>query len=214
MLFLTFQTAQPLAPGTFGPLLEQASSSFCAVLDFNMHPELKTAQTVSSHRGSRLEKPVPSGKATLPVCRQPAAWMWLHGEGWKSAWSISGGDFGHVGSGPSFRAALCFQSSASSHPPRNCLHLVCCVSRGPGAWQRAALGGWGFMAAAAAVAEPSRPPRVKSKRVRSLQNQFAFQVMLVLVEKYKYTPRGSQAVGGGKLSLPWQTFQWQSVGPC
>lgn len=69
MLFLTFQTAQPLAPGTFGPLLEQASSSFCAVLDFNMHPELKTAQTVSSHRGSRLEKPVPSGKATLPVCR-------------------------------------------------------------------------------------------------------------------------------------------------
>lgn len=64
------------------------------------------------------------------------------------------------------------------------------------------MGGWGFVAAAAAVAEPPRPPRVKSKRVRSLQNQFAFQVMLVLVEKYKYTPRKSQAVGGGKLSLP------------
>ena len=153
MLFLTFQTAPPLASGAFSPLLEQASSSFCAVLDFNLHPKFKTAQTVNSHRGCRLEKAVPSGKATLPVYSQPAVWMWLHGEGWKSAWSISGADFGHVGSGPSFRAALClfhscFQSSASSHRPCNCLHLVCCVCSGPGPWWRAAVGGWGFVAAA------------------------------------------------------------------
>ena len=143
-LFLTFQTAPPLASGAFSPLLEQASSSFCAVLDFNLHPKLKTAQTVNSHRGCRLEKAVPSGKATLPVYSQPAAWMWLHGEGWKLAWSISGADFGHVGSGPSFRAALClfhlcFQSLASSHRPGNCLHLVCCVCCGPGAWWWAAV---------------------------------------------------------------------------
>lgn len=49
MLFLTFQTAPPLASGAFSPLLEQASSSSCAALDFNLHPELKTAQTVNSH---------------------------------------------------------------------------------------------------------------------------------------------------------------------
>lgn len=72
----------------------------------------------------------------------------------------------------------------------------------------------GLRGCSTAVAEPPVPPRVKSKHVRSLQNQFAFQVMLVVVEKYKHAPRESHAVGGGRLSLPWQTFQGQYVGPC
>lgn len=112
MLFLTFQTAQPLAPGTFGPLLEQASSSFCAVLDFLtlLHPELKTAQTVSSHRGSRLRSLFHLGRPHSQSANM-AAWIMTHiREELEVGLVHHWGDFGQWALVRHSEAALCFRA--------------------------------------------------------------------------------------------------------